>query len=576
MEKETKPKKKSTKAKETKATEKEINPAKEEAVVEEKKEEPVVETPKVEQIPTPVTQPKKKSNKGVIIAIVCSVILTVVVLGVIAALLINGLTGSRKTPPTKIEVDPPVTESAYRISGNGLEDFDLYFLQLENKQDNVIYSPLSIKYALAMLNEGTDGRTHEQIANVIGDYKAKKYNNNEHMSFANAMFIRNTFKDSIKSEYIDTLSSNYGAEVIYDDFQNASTMNNWVSNKTFKLINGLLSDDLVKDGNFFIVNALAIDMNWTTRIQSSSAPLPEGMTQRYYHVNYAHENYSEYINSIMEEKYPSMSFNGNDDIKSVKVGASFNRYDIISDLGEENIRKTVTEKYESWMKETGDNCGTVEEYVNGYIKALGENYKQEASSTDFYAYEDDDVRIFAKDLQKYDGTTLQYVGVMPKQVTLSSYVKDLTANELKNTIDNMKEVKYENYKEGVVTKVVGSIPLFKYDYKLDLMGDLQALGIEDVFDVNKADMSKMTQEKQYIYDSTHKATIEFSNDGIKAAAATSMGGAGAAGCPFDYKYEVPVEVIDVTFDNPYLYIIRDKDSGEVWFVGTVYNPTSNK
>ena len=228
MTKETKPKKKKTEEKETKTTEKETKPTKEEVVVEETKEEtaveetkeePVVENPKVEQIPTPVTQPKKKSNTGVIIAIVCSVILTVVILGVIAALLIKGLTGSRKTPPTRIEVDQPVPESAYRISGNGLEDFDLYFLQLENKQDNVIYSPLSIKYALAMLNEGTDGRTHEQIANVIGDYKAKKYNNNEHMSFANAMFIRNTFKDSIKNEYTNTLSSNYGAEVIYDDFK---------------------------------------------------------------------------------------------------------------------------------------------------------------------------------------------------------------------------------------------------------------------------------------------------------------------------------------------------------------------
>ena len=39
------------------------------------------------------------------------------------------------------------------------------------------------------------------------------------------------------------------------------------------------------------------------------------------------------------------------------------------------------------------------------------------------------------------------------------------------------------------------------------------------------------------------------------------------------KYDVPVETIDMTFDKPYFFLIRDKVSGEVWFMGTVYEPT---
>ena len=73
-------------------------------------------------------------------------------------------------------------------------------------------------------------------------------------------------------------------------------------------------------------------------------------------------------------------------------------------------------------------------------------------------------------------------------------------------------------------------------------------------------------------DKSHKTTIEFSNDGIKAAAATTEGGIGAAGCGFDYIYKVPVENIDITFNKPYLFLVRDKDTGEVWFTGTVYEP----
>ena len=53
--------------------------------------------------------------------------------------------------------------SAYRLSGNSLEDFDLFFLQLENEKKNKIYSPLSIKYALEMLEEGANGETKDQI-----------------------------------------------------------------------------------------------------------------------------------------------------------------------------------------------------------------------------------------------------------------------------------------------------------------------------------------------------------------------------------------------------------------------------
>ena len=69
--------------------------------------------------------------------------------------------------------DVPITKEklAYSIESNSLEPFDLYFLQLENAKKNAIYSPLSIKYALAMLQEGTKGDSKAQINALIGDYK---------------------------------------------------------------------------------------------------------------------------------------------------------------------------------------------------------------------------------------------------------------------------------------------------------------------------------------------------------------------------------------------------------------------
>ena len=417
---------------------------------EEKKETTIEETKEEFQNSEPaVTEPvkPKKKHTGLIIAIVCIVVVLVLAgIGTVAAIAVNKMLNKAQTT---VKTQQPVKASAYRLSGNGLEDFDLYFLQLENKKENVVYSPLSIKYALAMLNEGTDGQSHEQILSVIGDYKAKKYNNNEHMSFANAMFIRNTFQKNIKEDYTKNLQDKYGAEVIIDKFENASTMNSWVSNKTFNLIDKLLEDGKVTEENFILINALAIDMNWVNRLQCATAPLPEGMGQLYYHVDYHHEKYSDGISYIEDDKYPSMTFNGKDDTKSVIVGASFNRYDIIKDLGEDNIRKTIKEKYQAYLDEGGADCGEVDQYVDDYIKAIGDNYKQEAISTDFSIYVNDDIKVFVKDLQAYDGTTLQYIGIMPKQVSLDAYIKEVNAKSIENLLKEVKEVKYDSFKEGV-------------------------------------------------------------------------------------------------------------------------------
>lgn len=104
---------------------------------------------------------------------------------------------------------------------------------------------------------------------------------------------------------------------------------------------------------------------------------------------------------------------------------------------------------------------------------------------------------------------------------------------------------------------------------------IKDLVVTDVFDGTKANLSKMISGEvkgASVTDAKHKADINFSNDGIKAAALTAAGGLGDNAPGFEYKFDVPVETIDLSFDKPYMYIIRDKSSGEVWFAGTVYEP----
>lgn len=495
---------------------------------------------------------------------------TKIIIGSIVALLIIGcgiisylyLSKSTTTKTKKLY-------SPYELSGNNLEKFDLQFLKLENEEKNKAYSPLSIKYALEMLGEGADGSSKEQLDSVIGKYKARKYENNKNMSLANAFFVKNDYKDKINKEYVDNLKSKYNAEVIYDEFKNAKTLNNWVSDKTFKLIENMVDDETIQNSNFTLVNALAIDMDWVNKFQHQ---------YNSFSVEYFGENYNFYVSSLLEG-YNKLKFNNNKmSAKAVEFGAVANKYDIVKTLGEDKIRKTVGEAYQKWLNE--DECASYEgtnkdvnSFLDDYIKGISSNYKNISSSTDFSFYDDDNVKSFAKDLKTYNGTTLQYVGIMPKKSNLKDYIKSVDAKDINNIISNLKGIELSSFEEGTITEVAGNIPLFKFEYKLNLKEDLNSLGIKDVFNPNKANLSRLTKEKgAYIDSINHKTNIEFSNDGIKAAASTVEGGAGDTGCQFRYEYSVPVKKIDLTFDNPYLFIIRDKSTGEVWFTGTVYEP----
>ena len=518
-----------------------------------------------------VKKNKKNSGQGFIIALL--IIMTLVLIGGMGYIYYED---NYLNKDDSIVTDVDEVHSPYRMSGNGLEDFDIHFMQLENKKSNMVYSPISIKYALAMLNEGTAGMSNAQIRGLIGDYNARKYTNSNNMSFANALFIRNSFKSGIKDSYVSNLTSKYGAEIIYDPITSPDPLNKWVSNKTFELIPDMF-DNSITNSDFVLINALAIDMEWNKKIQATCATYKDA-----YNVRYPHIDFYSSVPLLCDELYKQMKFNDGEEVNVVQVGAAINRYDIINSLGKDNIKKTITAEYKKWLEDPmnyefakQNNELDVDSYVENFIKELGSSYKDVKYSTDFSFHVDDKVKVFSKDLKEYNGLTLEYIALMPRDVELETYVKNMSAKSLNNDIKKLKAIKLENFTDGKVTKIVGDIPLFSYKYELRLMDDLNKLGITDVFDSKKADLSKLSDAKGvYINHASHKANIDFSNDGIKAAAATAVGGMGSAAGGFDYLYEVPVETIDITFDKPYLYLIRDKASGEVWFTGTVYNPTT--
>ncbi len=465
----------------------------------------------------------------------------------------------------------------YAIQGKDLQNFDLYFLKQNNNEQNEIYSPLSIKNALSMLLEGANGQTKQEIADVLGQYEISTYTNSNHISIVNGLFINNKYSKDVNDSYIQTLQDMYQSDVYYDSFTNPDNVNQWISDNTYNLINNFANEELINsEKTYFLANALAIDMDWNRLLQAT----PDNFSD-YYNVSFKHEKYQDYIPMISENNFEYISFN-NHHYQAAEFGSTANRYDLIEELGEDNVYNEINDAYLAWldssanvMNESYDNT-----LVDRYINEIKENYNQLITSTDFKFYVDDDVKVFAKDLQEYDGTTLEYVAILPKQESLTNFIENSNSNSIHQILSNLKDANDINsYKNGVVTKIIGATPFFEYDFEIDLKEDLKEMGITSVFNKEEADLSNI-MENTYIEDLVQKSTITLSNEGIKAAAiSAAVGGLGAGGSPFQYDFDVPIEIIDLEFNQPFMYLIQDKSTHEIWFVGTVYegietnNPT---
>ncbi|MCI9087277.1 MAG: serpin family protein [Clostridia bacterium] len=423
-------------------------------------------------------EPKKKEIK--LSAIIITAVIVFVVILVIMAIVILG--GSNKEPNQPIvnnntiqNNDVENTDIPVQITRE-ISEFPIDFLKLENQKQNMIYSPLSIKYALNMLNEGASGNTKKQIDNVIGEMQLTKYSTKDNViSLANTIYIRDDYKQYMKESYQNTLIQKYNAEVNYDTFENAQNVNQWIENKTMGIIKNMLQDNQMRMNRILLINALAIDMEWQT--------------------------------AFTPEKTRGEEFNLEDGSKMIAT-----------------------------------------------------MMQRESKREDVSYYKDANMTAISMDLKQYDDIQLEFIAIMPNE-NLSDYIKNIKMNDMNQVIKKLKPASQAN--AGIEIK----IPKFSFDYSLKLKQDLMSLGITDAFNSSLANFSNMTDTDFHVSDALHKADVDFSEEGVKAAAVTI----------FTIKDNAMIREEDpeeVKFDRPFMYMIRDKKTDEIWFVGTVYQPNS--
>lgn len=153
----------------------------------------------------------------------------------------------------------------------------------------------------------------------------------------------------------------------------------------------------------------------------------------------------------------------------------------------------------------------------------------------------------------YDGRELSMVILLPEAGEFEPFDDSLDAGRVNGILKDLA------YRQVALT-----MPKFEFESDLSLAETLAAMGMPDAF-TGAADFSGMTSARDlFISNVIHKAFVSVDEAGTEAAAATAviMKGLSAA-------VEEPVEV---TVDHPFIFLIRDIETGTILFVGRVTNP----
>ena len=155
----------------------------------------------------------------------------------------------------------------------------------------------------------------------------------------------------------------------------------------------------------------------------------------------------------------------------------------------------------------------------------------------------------------YKGDRLTMTVLLPDAGEFSTFESSLSTETINGLISALDSVELQV-----------SLPKFEFTYGTESLKEaMQALGMVDAFNDALADFSGIDgQRLLYVDDIYHKAFISVDEEGTEAAAATAVS--------MIWESVNPDEVV-FNADRPFIYLIRDKETGMILFMGRIVDPT---
>lgn len=154
----------------------------------------------------------------------------------------------------------------------------------------------------------------------------------------------------------------------------------------------------------------------------------------------------------------------------------------------------------------------------------------------------------------YSGGELSMVIFVPEEGAFDNFEANFTPEKLTEILESLQ-----------IQQVELRMPKFSFESEFGLSSALQQLGMQDAFNPKAADFSGMDGTRDLVIkDVVHKAFVDVDEEGTEAAAATAV---------IIGLTSMPVTEVQMTIDHPFIFLIQDKPTGTILFLGRVLDPT---
>jgi len=206
----------------------------------------------------------------------------------------------------------------------------------------------------------------------------------------------------------------------------------------------------------------------------------------------------------------------------------------------------------NWMKKF-DKKNTMEE---DFRTGPGQNAKAKmmrltGEAAKFNYGESDELQILE---MVYEGEDLSMVILLPKGDKLDEIEKSITLDRLAEWKDLLGERRVDVF-----------VPKFKFETNYFMVDALTEMGMPSAFKSGVADFSGIDGSKSLVIQNViHKAYIDVNEEGTEAAAATAI---------VFGTTSVPPPTPVFRADHPFIFMIQQKNTGNILFMGRVSDPS---
>uniref|UniRef100_A0A672SS40 Leukocyte elastase inhibitor n=1 Tax=Sinocyclocheilus grahami TaxID=75366 RepID=A0A672SS40_SINGR len=162
---------------------------------------------------------------------------------------------------------------------------------------------------------------------------------------------------------------------------------------------------------------------------------------------------------------------------------------------------------------------------------------------------------------------LPYVGKnLSMLIILPNKIQDETTGlqKLEKALTYEKLMEWTKPSKMLRQEVEVSLPRSKMEETYDMKSLLISMGMEDVFDGQKVNLSGMSPNNDLVLTEViHKAFVEVNEEGTEAAAATATVG---------FTTSMPLDPKTFIADHPFIFFIRHNPSNSILFYGRFCSP----